>query len=118
MVHNVLAWFFIRICGTIQISGTGSFEPWGSLAFKWLLYLFHRYLMSLYLFHRYLMSPCDTPSVLHSGTRSNALHIAALSGSVKMTQRVIDAIQDPDLMIRMYPGESGESRYLIFFKIT
>lgn len=59
---------------------------------------------------RYLMTPCDTPSVLHSGTRSNALHVAAQIGSVKMTQKILKAIQDPDLMIRMYPGESGESR--------
>ena len=59
---------------------------------------------------RYLMTPCDTPSVLHSGTRSNALHIAALSGSVRMTLKVIDAVRDPELMIKMYPGESAESR--------
>ena len=26
---------------------------------------------------RYLMTPCDQPSIIHSGTRSNALHIAA-----------------------------------------
>lgn len=59
---------------------------------------------------RYLMTPCDTPSVLHSGTRSNALHVAALAGSAKMTNRIIYAIQDPELMIKMYPGESAESR--------
>ena len=26
---------------------------------------------------RYLTTPCDTPSILHSGTRANALHISA-----------------------------------------
>ena len=32
---------------------------------------------------RYLLSPCDTPSVLHSGTRANALHVAAAKGSLR-----------------------------------
>jgi hypothetical protein len=56
------------------------------------------------------MTPCDTPAVLHSGTRSNALHFAAQSGSVGMTQKVLDAIQNPALMLKMYPAESAESR--------
>ena len=56
------------------------------------------------------MTPCDLPSVIHSGTRSNALHVAAQSGSVKMLNRILEAIQDPELMIKMYPGESAESR--------
>ena len=66
---------------------------------------------------RFLTTPCDTPSILHSGTRANALHVAATEGggmwgkaSPKMTQKVLDTILDPDLMARMYPGESAEAR--------
>lgn len=56
------------------------------------------------------MTPSDTPSVIHSGTRANALHIAAESGSAQMTTLILEAIQSPDLMAKMYPGESLESR--------
>ena len=66
---------------------------------------------------RYLTTPCDTPSILHSGTRANALHVAANEGgslwgkpSPKMTEKVLDTILDPELMERMYPGESAEAR--------
>ena len=59
---------------------------------------------------RYLMTPCDTPSVIHSGTRANALHVAAEAGSARMTTLVLEAVQDPELMARMYPSESAESR--------
>ena len=66
---------------------------------------------------RYLTTPCDTPSILHSGTRANALHVAATEGgslwgnsSPKMTEKVLDAILNPELMERMYPGESAEAK--------
>ena len=65
---------------------------------------------------RYLTTPCDTPSILHSGTRANALHVAASEGgangkaSPKMTQKVLDSILSTDLMERMYPGETAENR--------
>lgn len=66
---------------------------------------------------RYITTPCDTPSILHSGTRANALHVAATEGgsmwgkaSPKMTQKVLDTILDPNLMERMNPGESAEAR--------
>ena len=65
---------------------------------------------------RYLTTPCDTPSILHSGTRANALHVAASESgamgksSPKMTQKVLDSILSPDLMERMYPGETAENR--------
>ena len=66
---------------------------------------------------RYLTTPCDTPSILHSGTRANALHVAANEGgtlwgksSPKMTEKVLDTIHNPNLMERMYPQESAEAR--------
>ena len=59
---------------------------------------------------RYLVTTCDTPAVIHSGTHSNALHFAATSGNVKMVQKILDRVQDPDLMERMYPEESPEAR--------
>lgn len=62
---------------------------------------------------RYLTTPCDTPSILHSGTRANALHIAASAnqkGSPKMTEKILDNILNTNLMERMYPGESAEAR--------
>ncbi len=38
------------------------------------------------------------------------MHEAAKSGSVRMSARVLEAVQDPDLLLRMCPGESEESR--------
>ena len=69
---------------------------------------------------RYLITPCDTPSILRSGTRSNALHFAAESKSARVTQKVLDSLLDPDLMERMYPSESAEARttrYLLIMYI-
>ena len=59
---------------------------------------------------RYLVTPSDTPAICHSGTRANALHVAAESGSLHMTNLVLDAIQNPDLMLAMYPDEPLENR--------
>ena len=59
---------------------------------------------------RYLTTPCDAPSILHSGTRANALHIAATAKSAKMTRKILDSVLDPTLMERMCPGESAEAR--------
>jgi len=59
---------------------------------------------------RYLVTPSDTPAICHSGTRANALHVAAQSGSARMTDLVLDAIRNPDLMSAMYPDESPENR--------
>ncbi len=59
---------------------------------------------------RYLMTPCDQPSILHSGTRSNGLHVAAQSGKLKMAELLLDHITGPSLMERMYPNDSEESR--------
>ena len=50
---------------------------------------------------RYLTTPCDTPSILHSGTRANALHVAASAnqkGSPKMTEKILDSILNPNLI--------------------
>lgn len=58
---------------------------------------------------RYLVTPYDTPSILHSGTRSNALHVASSSGKVDMVKLVLETITDPQLMRRMYPDETSES---------
>ena len=58
---------------------------------------------------RYLMTPCDQPAIIHSGTRANALHIAANAGKVKMIELILDLITDPSLVERMYPNESAES---------
>ena len=35
---------------------------------------------------RYLVTPSDTPAICHSGTRANALHIAAQSGILTYEQ--------------------------------
>ena len=58
---------------------------------------------------RYLMTPCDQPAIIHSGTRANALHIAANAGKVKMIELILGLITDPALVERMYPNESAES---------
>ncbi|TRY75457.1 hypothetical protein TCAL_07107 [Tigriopus californicus] len=59
---------------------------------------------------RYLTTPCDTPAIIHSGTRANALHVAAAARSLTMTQVVLARITDSELMNRMYPHETPENR--------
>jgi hypothetical protein len=56
------------------------------------------------------MSPCDQPSIIHTGTRANALHVAAAAGKVKMAELILDLVTDPSLTERMYPNDSQESR--------
>ena len=56
------------------------------------------------------MTPCDQPSIIHSGTRANALHIAANNGNVAMAEVILDLITSPDLVERMYPNETPENR--------
>jgi len=46
------------------------------------------------------MTPCDTPSVIHSGTRSNALHVSAQKGSLRMTRKILEEIQNTSLMAK------------------
>ena len=58
---------------------------------------------------RYLMTPCDQPAIIHSGTRANALHIAAQGGKTRMTQVILELITEKNLMERMYPLDSPES---------
>ena len=57
---------------------------------------------------RYLMTPCDQPSIIHSGTRANALHIAAQNGNVGMAALILEMISSLELVERMYPNESPE----------
>ena len=57
---------------------------------------------------RYLMTPCDQPSIIHSGTRANALHIAAANGNVAMAELILEMISSLELVERMYPNESPE----------
>ncbi len=59
---------------------------------------------------RYLVTTSDTPAIMHSGTRSNAMHVAAASQSLKMVALMLSKIQDPGLLERMYPNEAAESR--------
>ena len=58
---------------------------------------------------RYMMTPCDQPAIIHSGTRANALHIAANVGKLKMAEVILELVTDIDLVKRMYPNESPES---------
>ena len=56
------------------------------------------------------MTPCDQPSSIHSGTRANALHIAAQAGKLRMVELILELVTDPSLLERMYPRESAENR--------
>ena len=55
------------------------------------------------------MSTCDQPSIIHSGTRANALHIAAMGGKLRMAEVILELVTDPTLIKRMYPNDSPES---------
>ena len=59
---------------------------------------------------RYLVTTYDTPAIVHSGTRANALLTAVASQSSKMVTVVLNKIQDPTLFAKMYPSESEEAR--------
>ena len=59
---------------------------------------------------RYLVTTYDTPAIVHSGTRANALIQATISQSLKMVTMVLNKIQDPQLYARMYPSDSDEAR--------
>ena len=54
------------------------------------------------------MSPCDQPAIIHSGTRANALHIAANAGKTRMAEVILELVTDPMLVKRMYPNDSPE----------
>ena len=58
---------------------------------------------------RYLTSTCDTPAIIHSGTRSNALHEAAKAGNLALARAVLERVQE-DVIERMYPDETSEAR--------
>ena len=55
------------------------------------------------------MTTCDQPAIVHSGTRSNALHIAAKEGKFRMVEVILELVTDPALVKRMYPTDSPES---------
>ena len=55
------------------------------------------------------MSPCDQPAIIHSGTRANALHIAANAGKTRMAEVILELVTDPMLVKRMYPNDTPES---------
>jgi len=57
---------------------------------------------------RYLLTPSDTPSILHVGSRANAIHWAAKTGKVESAQFVLDAIEG-DVYEKMYPDESASA---------
>jgi len=59
---------------------------------------------------RYLVTTYDTPAIVHSGTRANALITAVTSQSLKMVTMVLNKIQDPTLFAKMYPSETEEAR--------
>lgn len=52
---------------------------------------------------RYLMQPSDVPAIIHSGTRSNALHIAAQHGKRRMTEVILELVTGPLVVEKMYP---------------
>jgi hypothetical protein len=53
---------------------------------------------------RYLVTTSDSPTVLHEGSRSNALHMAAKLGRTESAKLVLELIEG-DLLERMYPDE-------------
>lgn len=59
---------------------------------------------------RYLMTPCDQPAIIHSGTRANALHVAANLGKLRMAEVILELVTHPSILVeRMYPNESPKS---------
>lgn len=56
---------------------------------------------------RFLISCGDTPSILHEGTRYNALHVAAKSNQPKIIRLLIQTIEDPSFFPKLY-GQSQD----------
>ena len=71
-------------------------------------YLIFKSNTDLFSYFRYIMSPCDQPAIIHSGTRANALHIAANAGKTRMAEVILELVTDPMLVKRMYPNDSPE----------
>ncbi|XP_067949070.1 ankyrin repeat and LEM domain-containing protein 2-like [Watersipora subatra] len=59
---------------------------------------------------RYLISSGDTPTILQERYRYNALHSAALKGSLKAAEVILNYLSSPELFSRLYPTDTDERR--------
>ncbi|KAK3100786.1 hypothetical protein FSP39_025313 [Pinctada imbricata] len=51
---------------------------------------------------RYLISGGDTPVILQEGPRYNALHVAARTNQASICQLILDTLEDPSFMDKLY----------------
>ena len=63
---------------------------------------------------RYMVTTSDSPSVLHEGSRSNALHMAAKLGRTESASLVLSFVQGNTTTTTMI---SSDSKHCIAFKL-
>lgn len=59
---------------------------------------------------RYLVSSGDSPTILHEGSRFNALHVASNSKQPTLCLFVLETIEDPKFMQLLYSDDSEHTR--------
>jgi hypothetical protein len=59
---------------------------------------------------RYLIGSGDNPTILHEGSRYNALHICATKNKPISCKLILDTIEDPKLAQLLYPDDSEDTR--------
>ncbi|KAH3842859.1 ankyrin repeat and LEM domain-containing protein 2-like [Dreissena polymorpha] len=51
---------------------------------------------------RYMVSSGDTPAIYQEGPRYSAMHVAALKNQAAMCQSILDILEDPQFVIKLY----------------
>ncbi|XP_076159239.1 ankyrin repeat and LEM domain-containing protein 2 [Alosa pseudoharengus] len=54
---------------------------------------------------RYLIGSADNPTIVQEGCRYNVLHVAAKENQPRMVQLVLETLENPDFLRRMYPDD-------------
>ncbi|XP_053616623.1 ankyrin repeat and LEM domain-containing protein 2 homolog [Plodia interpunctella] len=55
---------------------------------------------------RFLVSSGNTPSIMHEGTRYNAMHVAAKSGNAEMCNMLLTTVGDPSFVQTLYGADA------------
>ncbi|KAL3878496.1 hypothetical protein ACJMK2_030840 [Sinanodonta woodiana] len=62
---------------------------------------------------RYLVSSGDTPVIFQEGSRYTAMHLAALKNQPEMCQLILDTLEDPHFVAKLYAGSKDTEETMI-----
>ncbi|XP_066506223.1 ankyrin repeat and LEM domain-containing protein 2 isoform X2 [Hoplias malabaricus] len=57
---------------------------------------------------RYLIGSGDNPTIVQEGCRYNVLHVAAKENQPEMARLILETLENPEFMCRMYPDDQEE----------